>query len=200
MTMYSQEPQAPRRVNRAKARLQRRAEGMEAQRQEALREAAGMTDFRSQEAESMRAKLSSFGLCAHPVRPDGHCLYTAFAHQLKLLGRGNFSYEDLRHQAAEYLRSHEGDFQPFLLTADGQVTADLASYANELECTAKWGGELEIIALARRNEVAVEVIQSSGATLQYESNHAGIVRLARYSHMYSLGAHYDSVVAQERDH
>lgn len=63
------EAQPKKKVNRAKARLQRRAEEMEAQRQEAAAEAATMPDPKAQELASMQNKISSMSLVEHDVGP-----------------------------------------------------------------------------------------------------------------------------------
>ena len=57
----------PKKMNRAKARLQRRAEEMEAQRREAAAEAADMPDLKAQESGQMKSKLDSMGLVEHDV-------------------------------------------------------------------------------------------------------------------------------------
>ena len=193
--MMPKEPrQGPKKVNRAKARLQRRAEEMEAQREEARTEAATMTDHKSIESVAMKAKVAALGLQERPVDANGHCLYSAFADQLALLDRPTLTYADMRHHAADYIRTNADDFLPYLLADDGDTAHDVESYTKEIEETPKWGGELEIIALARRYKVAVDVVQAEGETLKYEEGNGDKVRLARYEHMYSLGAHFNSLV------
>lgn len=59
--------QPKKKVNRAKARLQRRAEEMEAQRREAAAEAATMPDLKAQEADLIKGKLASLDLTEHNV-------------------------------------------------------------------------------------------------------------------------------------
>lgn len=72
-------------------------------------------------------------------------------------------------------------------------TSSIDSYADEIKDTPRWGGELEIIALARRYSVAVVVVQAKGGQLSFEEQNSRTVTLARYEHMYSLGAHYNSL-------
>lgn len=59
--------QPKKKVNRAKARLQRRAEEMEAQRREAAAEAATMPDLKAQEADLIKKKLAGLDLVEHNV-------------------------------------------------------------------------------------------------------------------------------------
>ena len=95
---------------------------------------------------------------------------------------------DLRRQAAQYIRTHKEDFEPFM------TDCILEDYCNEIENTARWGGEIEIIALARSLELRIELIQARGETLIFEGKREKVVRLARYQHMYSLGAHFNSLI------
>lgn len=64
----------------------RRAEEMERQRRIAADEALGMPDLEAQENISMQALLDRYGLREEAVRPDGNCLYAAFALQLNRTG------------------------------------------------------------------------------------------------------------------
>lgn len=194
--MMPKEPRfgAGKKVNKAKARLQRRAEEMEAQREAARTEASIMTDHKGIEDQAMKAKVAALGLKERAVDANGHCLYSAFADQLALLDRPRETFQTMRQQAAEYIRTNQDDFMPFLLADEGDAATNIASYTDEIEKTPKWGGELEIIALARRHRVAVDVLQARGDTLTYEEANTDKVRLARYSHMYSLGAHFNSLV------
>ena len=67
-------------MNRAKARLQRRAEEMEAQRREAAAEAADMPDLKAQESGQMKRKLDSLGLVEHDVCFTQHLPFTLGHH------------------------------------------------------------------------------------------------------------------------
>lgn len=103
------------------------------------------------------------------------------------------SHKSLRTQAASYMRQHPDDFTPFLFTSDSDGTLNLEAYITELESTPRWGGEMEIIALARRFKVGVEVVQATGGPLKFEEQNKHRIMLARYQHMYSLGAHFNSL-------
>lgn len=59
--------QPKKKVNKAKARLQRREEQMEQQRREAAQEAAMMPDLKTQESELMKTKISEMGLQEYNV-------------------------------------------------------------------------------------------------------------------------------------
>ena len=60
----------------------RRAAEMETQRQIAADEALDMPDLGAQEQAVMKTLFDQYGLKEEAVRPDGNCLYAAFALQL----------------------------------------------------------------------------------------------------------------------
>jgi OTU domain-containing protein 6 len=63
----------------------KRAAEMEEQRQIAAEEANAMPDLSSQEQSAMEKMLESNQLQEENVRPDGNCLYAAFASQLNAI-------------------------------------------------------------------------------------------------------------------
>ena len=64
----------------------KRAAEMEQQRQLAANEALDMPNLQAQENDSMQTLLDRYGLKEEAVRPDGNCLYAAFALQLNRIG------------------------------------------------------------------------------------------------------------------
>lgn len=103
------------------------------------------------------------------------------------------TFKDLRKQAATYIRANPDAFLPFLLAEESHATPSIETYTDEIENSPRWGGEMEIIALARQHNVAVEVVQAKGAILKFEEENKNKITLARYQHMYSLGAHFNSL-------
>jgi len=55
---------------------------MEEQRELAAQEASTMPDLSSQEQTAMKKLFEIFNLREESIRPDGNCLYSAFASQL----------------------------------------------------------------------------------------------------------------------
>ncbi|TXT06030.1 hypothetical protein VHUM_03503 [Vanrija humicola] len=114
------------------------------------------------------------------IQPDGHCMYTAVADQLGLLGilpahQANNPYH-VRRVAAAYLRQHQDDFLPFLPSVDGEdmpgatddglMTPEMyGEYCHRVESTAEWGGEPEIQALSRSFNIPIHVIQRGPPTV-----------------------------------
>lgn len=137
------------------------------------------------------------------INPDGHCLYRAFSDQLAVRHGIYVDYLELRTIAASYIRNNKQDFIPFLLNDDTGEIKDVESYCQDIEHTAMWGGEVEIIALARAYKVNVELIQMKELPLRinFEPNgqtsslkdNKDTIKLSYYQHMYALGAHYNSL-------
>ncbi|KAL1877902.1 OTU protein [Diaporthe australafricana] len=204
--------------NRQKERLARRAAEQEAAAEAAEQEAAGMTDHRGRERERMGADFARHGLEEHEIRPDGHCLFSAVADQLReagvplsspaggektIAGGGEGAgggggeepgYKVVRRAAAGYIEAHGDDFAGFL-------EEDLGSYVRKIRDTAEWGGQLELLALASVYGVEVcvvqdgrtEVIRPNGGEEAKEGEERKKVWLAYYRHGYGLGEHYNSL-------
>ncbi|KAG6820602.1 hypothetical protein H0H93_014518 [Arthromyces matolae] len=148
----------------------------------------------------------------HEVNPDGHCLYSAIADQLILLGMLSASkanYAVVRQTASTYMLSHQDDFLPFLeasapedLSADGVMTVQgYERYCATVRDTAEWGGEPEILALSRAYNVAIHVVQAGRPSIvthepggsRGTENKRGVIRISYHRKMYGLGEHYNSL-------
>lgn len=190
----------PRKRNRAKERLARRAAVQEAAVAEAKKEAASQPDQREVERKRLQADFELKGLTEKVIRPDGHCLFSAVADQLSqsgisLGGAGeeiaeNERYKVVRQAAAEYIQGHPDDFVAWL-------DEPLEDYVHKIRNTAEWGGHLELLALAKTYNVEICVLQNGppqniepGLDGQDES---GKIWLAYYRHGFGLGEHYNSL-------
>lgn len=186
--------------NRQKERLARRAAEQEAAAVAAEEEASTMTNHRAIESAYMKKKMEAEGLVEQDIAPDGHCLFSAVADQLstqlsiplttadKTEASKEPGYKTVRRVAAEYMLAHADDFAPFL------EEPDFAGYAGRIRDTAEWGGQLELMALARAYGVGIRVVQD-GRTEEIgeEEGGRGKVWLAYYRHGYGLGEHYNSL-------
>jgi OTU domain-containing protein 6 len=142
------------------------------------------------------------------VEPDGHCLYSAVADQLALLGildPPRAHYATTRLAASNYIFSHPHDFLPFLPSNDEEGTGaadtglmtpqQFERYCMAIRDTGVWGGEPEILALSRAFAVPIHVIQSgSPPIVEHNPSLPGrgnankkVVRISYHRRMYGLG-------------
>ncbi|KAG5440613.1 hypothetical protein PCK2_000323, partial [Pneumocystis canis] len=184
------------RKNRQKNRLERKKKELEQIKNETDHEIELSVDMRKLEQDSISAIIEKMSFKEKDISPDGHCLYKAFSDQLAVRHGIYVNYLELRSIAASYIREHACDFIPFLFNDETGEIRDVESYCWDIEHTAMWGGEVEIIALARAYKVNVELIQIKGLSLKigFEPNGGTFslqdkdtIKLSYYQHMYALG-------------
>ena len=205
-TISTSIPPQRHKPNRQKARLARRAQEQEAQIAQAEVEASNLPDLRQQECAGFEKSFLKHGLALKEIRPDGHCLYSAVADQLDDAGvalqggtlssehrDGREDYQIVRHAAADFMTRHPGDFEAFL-------EEPVAEHVHKVRDTAEWGGQLELLALARAYGVQINVLQGDGRIEKIEPGDDGAgsekpkeLWLGYYRHVYGLGEHYNSL-------
>lgn len=154
---------------------------------------------RTAEERELKAKLAPMGLRIQDIKPDGHCMYRAIEDQLSRPGPTSKTYQELRELAASYIRSHQSDFYPFLVDED--VEDALETHCVNIESTAEWGGEMELIALSQALKRHL-VVHSAGMPDQFfgeefATGDKALLRLCFMRHAFNLGCHYNSVVKEE---
>lgn len=184
--------------NRQKERLARRAAEQEKLAQEAAEEANNLPDMKQQERERMLSYMKERGLVEKEIRADGHCLYSAIADQLTQLeiplgaapgALPEIPYKTTRAIAADWIEKHPDDFAPFL-------EEPLPEYLRKIRDTGEWGGQLELLALAKSYGVEINVLQDFGRIekIEPEGGAAGkTIWLGYYKHGFGLGEHYNSL-------
>ncbi|GAB7355603.1 hypothetical protein MBLNU459_g6331t1 [Dothideomycetes sp. NU459] len=212
--------------NRAKARLARRQAEQEALFARAEQEASQLPNQKAQERERMLAGFAARGLTEREIRADGHCLYSAVADQMAALGlplgaptakprlsvpamfkskdkdkdgeagggagaAKNEPYRQVRRAAADYIAAHPDDFAPFL-------DEPLAFYVHKIRETGEWGGQLELMALAKTYGLHISVLQGDGRVEEIvpdgdDGDDKRRIWLAYYRHGFGLGEHYNSL-------
>ncbi|GAM87883.1 hypothetical protein ANO11243_059110 [Dothideomycetidae sp. 11243] len=219
-TSASTPAQQSRRPNRVRARMERRRAEQDALFAKGAAEAQHMPDLKAVEREQMVNSFRLRRLVEKEIRADGHCLYSAFADQMEFKGmslgdtkgmepkvglfktfsnglRGSSPedqverYKVVRRAAGDYMIQHPDDFAPFL-------DEDFGGYVHKVKDTAEWGGQLELMALARRYDVQINVIQGDGRVEEIvpegkANDEATILWLAYYRHGFGLGEHYNSL-------
>lgn len=189
----------PQRISKAQRRRHKK-ENAEKERNQRIIEESAFEEFgkRNVETQSIKKILYERDLMLYEIPSDGHCLYNAVAHQLKILGEIPLSLHDLRMKTAIYLRKNKNDFLPFISNPDSD---DLLSpeqyekYCNDIVETCAWGGAIELQVLSRILERQIEVIQATGAPyiVGDEFSKKNRIILTYHRYMYELGAHYNSV-------
>lgn len=182
--------------NRQKERLARRAAEQARLAEEAAAEAADMPDLRAREREGMLEGFKKHGLQEKMVRADGHCLYAAVADQVRQIGQAakigpvdgkENDYRLVRRAASDYISKHPDDFVPFL-------EEPLDSYVIKVRDTGEWGGQVELMALAKAYGLKICVLQGDGSVVDIgEGDDSKKIWLAYYRHGFGLGEHYNSL-------
>lgn len=187
-----------RKPNRQKARLARRAAEQEDLAKQAAEEAQNLPDMKQQERERMLSYMKERGLQEEEIRADGHCLYSAIADQLDQLGvplgagpgdAPSVPYKITRSAAADWIEKHPDDFAPFL-------EEPMDDYLHKVRDTGEWGGQLELLALAKSYGIQINVLQDYGRVEKIEpEGDAGekMIWLGYYKHGFGLGEHYNSL-------
>jgi len=203
--LYKEQPQS-RKPNRAKARLARRTAEQEATINEAKEEAKNMPSQRDIERKKMLAAFKERGLQEKEIRADGHCLYSAVADQMaqldidvkpnieaKIVGEDEEgekipAYRHVRRAAADWIQQHPDDFAPFL-------EEPMEQYVRKVRETGEWGGQLELLALAKTYGVDINVLQAQGGVekITGSGDAERMLWLAYYRHGFGLGEHYNSL-------
>ncbi|KAI9492198.1 hypothetical protein BDB00DRAFT_829639 [Zychaea mexicana] len=194
-----EQQQKKKKPNKAKLRQQRREAEMQRLRDEAEKEASDQVDMGALEKASIQELLEKLKLKVHEIHADGHCLYNAISNQLSSRYHQEVGHQELRKLAASYMRDHSDDFIPFLYKDDGDMYSadDFERYCDEIEKTPRWGGQIEIVALSRVKEVPIHIVQMGQPVLKVnEEEYPGKapLKLAYHKHLYSLGAHYNSLL------
>lgn len=191
-------PSQGRKPNRQKERLARRAAEQEELIKQAAEEANNLPDMKQQERERMLSYMKERGLQEKEIRADGHCLYSAVADQLAQLdiplgtapsAQPEIPYKTTRSAAAGWIENHPDDFEPFL-------EEPLPEYLRKIRETGEWGGQLELLALAKSYGVEIYVLQDFGRVekIEPEGGAAGkTIWLGYYKHGFGLGEHYNSL-------
>ena len=83
--------------------------------------------------------------------------------------------------------SGTGEFLPFL-------EEELESYVAKVRDTGEWGGQIELLALAKAYETKISVLQGDGSVVDVgEGSDEERLWVAYYRHGFGLGEHYNSL-------
>lgn len=183
------------RKNRQKERLAKRDAEIAKMKEEAEMEASKQPDFKKMEQDSLDQLCSMNRLVPHDIQPDGHCLFASILDQLIVRHEiTDLDIYKLRQLACSYIRLHSDDFMPYLFDETTMQLRNIDEYTDEMEKTAKWGGEIEILALSKVFNCPISILMSGRAT--HVINELGTrpgLKLIYYKYTYALGEHYNSL-------
>ncbi|ODV97737.1 hypothetical protein PACTADRAFT_186002 [Pachysolen tannophilus NRRL Y-2460] len=184
----------PEKLNRQKERLARRDAAIEETKKQAELEAEDQVDLKGIELSSIDKLCELNKLKQFDIQPDGHCLFASIADQLKIRHNIDKSIQDLRTSAANYIRQNSDTFAPFLFSEETLTMKDIDTYTKDLETTAIWGGDMEILALAKVFDCPISVMMAGRSTLVInEEGSNPELKLVYYKYSYALGEHYNSL-------
>ncbi|XP_015109094.1 deubiquitinase OTUD6B isoform X2 [Diachasma alloeum] len=191
------------RISKAQKRREKKAQA-ERERNERIIEQEALNVFgkRNIETQAIKKMLGERNLTLYEIPSDGHCLYNAVAHQLKLIDDIPLGLQDLRTKTAVHLRENMNDFLPFLSNPDSEELfspEQYEKYCDNVATTSAWGGAIEV--LSKVLKCPIEVIQATGVPYivgsEFETSRK--VTVTYHRHMYELGAHYNSVTKFVKD-
>lgn len=195
------QPQHKKKRNRAQEKLAKRQAEIERVKEEARKEAAVQPNLQKIEQDAIDKLCEMNNVEQFDIKPDGHCLFASVLDQLNLRNK-DFATEhpdcddiySLRKAACDYVREHRDDFIPYLFDETTMQIQDVDEYTKEMETTAKWGGEIEILALAKVFDCPIAIMFSDRPQQHFnEEGSNPELKLVYYKHSYSLGEHYNSL-------
>ncbi|CCH62176.1 hypothetical protein TBLA_0G02360 [Henningerozyma blattae CBS 6284] len=186
-----------KRRNRQKERLAKREAEIARIKQEALQETT--IDYGKIERDQIDMKLAKLQMKEHDVKPDGHCLFASILHQLQINDLVNETNDDiykLRGLIGDHILANKDDFLPYLID-EGD---DINSYVKSIKETAKWGGDVEIMAVCQLYDCQVCIMMSEQQDpIVFNDKGKNVINLVYFKHYYSLGEHYNSIYNDARD-
>lgn len=194
----TQEPK--KRRNRQKEKLAKREAEIEKMKEEARKEAALQPNLQKIEQDAIDQFCEINKVKQIDIKPDGHCLFASILDQLQIRHpKFNESYPGcdiykLRSLSCDYIRAHKDDFIPYLFDETTMQIQNIDEYTKEMETTAKWGGEIEILALSKVFDCSISIMFSDRPQQKFnDTGKLPELKLVYYKHSYSLGEHYNSL-------
>jgi len=134
---------------------------------------------RKKECEAISRKLVEVNRRIKDVAADGHCLYRAIADQ------SDSTYTEVRKTCASFMEAHADDFAPFI------EDESFGDHCAKVRSSAEWGGQPEVLALARALDRPIVVYSRDSEPLRMGEGSDEIV-VTYHRDYYALGEHYNS--------
>jgi len=135
---------------------------------------------RKKECEAISRKLVEVNRKIKDVAADGHCLYRAIADQ------SDSTYTEVRKTCAFFMESHESDFAPFI------EDESFGDHCAKVRSSAEWGGQPEVLALARALQRPIVVYSRDSEPLRMGESDGEELVVTYHRDYYALGEHYNS--------
>ena len=135
---------------------------------------------RKKECEAISRKLVEVNRRIKDVAADGHCLYRAVADQ------SNSTYTEVRKTCAAFMEAHADDFAPFI------EDESFGDHCAKVRSSAEWGGQPELLALARALNRPIVVYSRDAAPLRMGDGNGEELVVTYHRDYYALGEHYNS--------
>lgn len=196
-----EQQQQPRKYrNRQKEKLAKREAEIERMKEQARKEAAVQPNLQKIEQDAIDKLCEINNVSQFDIKPDGHCLFASILDQLNLRHpnfketHSDFDIYKLRSLACNYIRENKDVFIPYLFDETTMQIQDIDKYTKEMETTAKWGGEIEILALSKVFDCTILIMFSDRPQQKFnDAAKLPELKLVYYKHSYSLGEHYNSL-------
>jgi len=170
---------AARKKNKREAKA--KTESAKAQADAIEAEEVRRNSERKKECAAISKKLVDVNRRIKDVAADGHCLYRAVADQ------SGSTYTSIRETCASFMESHESDFAPFI------EDESFGDHCAKVRSSAAWGGQPELLALARALDRPIVVYSRDSAPLRMGEDCTGEELVVTYHRdYYALGEHYNS--------
>lgn len=180
--------------NRQKERLAKREAEIKRIQDEARKEQDKQPDLRGIELRNLQELCDMQSVKQVEIIPDGHCLFSSIADQLKVRHGIKATVQQLRKEAGDYIIANSDDFIPFLFDEETMTMKNIDDYVDQIVNTAMWGGDLEILALSKVYDCPISVMMSGRAPLRMnEQGSNPELKLVYYQHAFGLGEHYNSL-------
>ena len=135
---------------------------------------------RKKECEAISKKLVEVNRKIKDVAADGHCLYRAIADQ------SDSTYAEVRKTCAAFMEAHASDFAPFI------EDESFGDHCAKVRSSAEWGGQPEVLALARALQRPIVVYSRDSAPLRMGESDGEELVVTYHRDYYALGEHYNS--------
>mgnify|MGYP001241065001 CR=1 FL=1 len=135
-----------------------------------------------------------YGVAERPVEGDGHCQSrrcvrpgaTSGVRYRAVADQSDSTYTEVRKTCAAFMEAHESDFAPFI------EDESFGDHCAKVRSSAEWGGQPELLVLARALGRPIVVYSRDSAPLRMGESDGEELVVTYHRDYYALGEHYNS--------